>query len=272
MPGAGLRPVSRGASCEPLPAGVTVFMHLPADYDGKVPVKLSFTDASGKEIRGFTLPVVNKKTGKPEQKLHPGMNRFQWDLHYPNAVDVKGIYESPHSQGPKAPVGPEVLPGTYYAVFSYANATQKQSFEVKLDRRLPTTQAELQQRFDLLMRIRDSIGRLDTALNEAIDARSALEKAVAGKKVSDRQAQKALASLNHDIDQLIDLRIQSDEGSLVYAGQLRAWLSWLASEVSASFLPPTPAMASAANTYIAQEHEGVARLHADAKSADQMMH
>ena len=263
---------SRRAEGKSLPAGVTVFMHLPADYDGKVPVKLSFTDASGKEIRGFTLPVVDKKTGKPEQKLHPGMNRFQWDLHYPNAVDVKGIYESPHSQGPKAPVGPEVLPGTYYAVFSYANATQKQSFEVKLDRRLPTTQAELQQRFDLLMRIRDSIGRLDTALNEAIDARSALEKAVAGKKVSDRQAQKALASLNHDIDHLIDLRIQSDEGSLVYAGQLRAWLSWLASEVSASFLPPTPAMVSAASTYITQEHEGVARLHADAKSADQVMH
>ena len=263
---------SRRAEGKSLPAGVTVFMHLPADYDGKVPVKLSFTDASGKEIRGFTLPVVNRKTGKPEQKLHPGMNRFQWDLHYPNAVDVKGIYESPHSQGPKAPVGPEVLPGTYYAVLSYANATQKQSFEVKLDRRLPTTQAELQQRFDLLMRIRDSIGRLDTALNEAIDARSALEKAVAGKKVSDRQAQKALASLNHDIDQLIDLRIQSDEGSLVYAGQLRAWLSWLASEVSASFLPPTPAMVGAANAYIAQEHEGVVRLHADTRRAEQMMH
>jgi photosystem II stability/assembly factor-like uncharacterized protein len=255
-----------------LAPGATVFLHLPADYDGKVPVRLSFTDASGKEIRSFTLPIMNKKTGKPKAKLHPGMNRFLWDLHYPDAVDVKGIYEGEHSQGPKAPVGPEVVPGTYYAVLSYGNATQKQPFVVRLDRHLPTTQAELQQRFDLLMRIRDSIGRLDTALNQAIDARGALAKAVADKKVSDRRARKALASLNHDIDDLIDLRIQSDEGSLVYAGRLRAWLSWLASQVSSSFLPPTPAMLSAADTYIAQEHAGVARLDADSKRADEILH
>ena len=255
-----------------LPAGIPVYFHLPADYDGKVPVKLSFTDASAKEVRTFTLPTLNKKTGKPEQKLHPGMNRFQWDLRYPNAVDVKGIYESPHSQGPRPPVGPEVVPGTYYATLSYANTTQKQSFTVKLDRRYPTTQAELQQRFDLLMQIHDSIGRLDTALNLAIDARSALEKAIADKKVSAGRAQRALTGLNNDIDGLIDLRIQSDEGSLVYAGMLRAWLSWLTDEVSASFYPPTPAMLKAASTYIAQEHEGVVRLRADAKRADEMLH
>ncbi|MGH8199045.1 MAG: VPS10 domain-containing protein [Steroidobacteraceae bacterium] len=255
-----------------LAPAATVYLHLPADYDGKVPVRLSFTDSSGKEIRSFTLPVVNKKTGKPKEKLHPGMNRFLWDLHYPDAVDVKGIYEGEHSQGPKAPVGPEVVPGTYYAVLSYGNAIQKQPFVVRLDRHLPTTQAELQQRFDLLMQIRDSIGRLDTALNQAIDARGALQRAVADKKVSARRARQALASLNHDIDDLIDLRIQSDEGSLVYAGRLRAWLSWLASQVSTSFLPPTPAMLSAANTYIAQEHAGVARLHADAKRAEEILH
>ena len=265
----GARNPNEGKALSP---GATVFLHLPADYAGNVPVKLSFTDAAGKEVRAFTLPIVNKKTGKPKEKLHPGMNRFLWDLHYPNAVDVKGIYESEHSQGPKPPVGPEVVPGTYYAVLSYANTTQKQPFVVTLDRHLPTTQAELQQRFDLLMRIHDSIGRLDTALNQAIDARAALQKAVADKKVSGRRAQEALASLNHDIDDLVDLRIQSDEGSLVYAGRLRAWLSWLATEVSASFLPPTPAMLTAGNTYIGEEHEGVIRLHADARTADALLH
>ena len=259
---------NEGKSLSP---GVTVFLHLPADYDGKVPVRLSFTDASGTEIRTFTLPIVNKKTGKPGQKLHAGMNSFLWDLHYPNAADVKGIYESEHSQGPKAPIGPEVVPGTYYAVLSYANTTQKQPFAVKLDTRLPTTQAELQQRFDLLMQIRDSIGRLDVALNQAIDVRAALEKAIADKKASGSQAKKALARLDHDIDDLVDLRIQSDEGSLVYAGRLRAWLSWLANEVSTSFLPPTPAMRSAANTYVGEEHEGVIRLRADAKRADEIL-
>jgi photosystem II stability/assembly factor-like uncharacterized protein len=253
------------------PSGVTVFFHLPADYDGK-PIKLSFTDASGKEVRTLSLPIANKKTGKPEQKLHPGMNRYLWDLRYPDALDVKGIYESPHSQGPRKPVGPEVVPGTYYATLSYANTTtRKQPFVVKLDPRYPTTQAELQQRFDLLMRIHDSIGRLDTALNQAIDARSALEKAIADRKISDGRAQKALAALNHDIEGLVDLRIQSDEGSLVYAGMLRAWLSWLTDAVSASLLPPTPAMEKTANTYIGQERDGVVRLSADTRRADEVL-
>src|SRR6185312_13033864 len=129
----------------------------------------------------------------------------------------------------------------------------------------------LQQRFDLLMQIHDSIGRLDTALNHAIDARSALQKAIADKKLSGSGAQRALAALNHDIDGLVDLRIQSDEGSLVYAGMLRAWLSWLTDEVSASLLPPTPAMEKTANTYIGQERDGVMRLDADTQRADEVL-
>lgn len=262
---------SRNGGKNRLP-GVTVFFHLPADYDGKVPVKLSFTDAAAKEVRTFSLPILNKKTGKPEQKLHPGMNHYLWNLRYPDAVDVKGIYESPHSQGPRPPVGPEVVPGTYYAALSYAGTTQKQSFTVKLDPRYPTTQAELQQRFDLLLQIHDSIGRLDVALNQAIDARDALQKAIADKKVSGSRAQKALAGLNRDIDGLVDLKIQADEGSLVYAGMLRAWLSWLTDEVSASLLPPTSAMLKTANTYIGQERDGVVRLSADTKRADKVLH
>jgi len=112
---------------------------------------------------------------------------------------------------------------------------------------------------------------LDTALNQAIDARSALEKAIADRKISDGRAQKALADLNHDIEGLVDLRIQSDEGSLVYAGMLRAWLSWLTDAVSASLLPPTPAMEKTANTYIGQERDGVVRLSADTRRADEVL-
>ena len=124
------------------------------------------------------------------------MNRFQWDLRYPNAVDVKGIFNSGFSAA--EPVGPEVVPGTYYVTLTYGGATQKQPFEVKLDPRLQTTQAELQQRFDLLMQVHDALNELDTNLNQAIDARDALQKAVA--KGGRGQAQKALDDLNRDID------------------------------------------------------------------------
>ncbi len=262
-----------------LAAGATVFFHLPADYDGKVPVKLSFTDANGKPITSFTLPVkpekkhvaksvIVEKQAKPE-KLHAGMNRFQWNLRYPDAVEVKGVFHSGFAAA--KPVGPKVVPGTYYAVLSYGKTTRKQPFVVKLDPRLGTSQAELQQQFHLLMQIHDALNGLDTALNQAIAVRSSLERAVAKKKDSAPAARQALAGLDRDIDGLVDLRIQSGEGALVYPPRLRAWLTSIASQVGMALVAPTPAMQQVAASYIAQAHAGVARLESDVASANAVL-
>jgi len=270
-----------GANLAP---GATVFFHLPAGYNGSTPAQLSFSDANGKLIRSFTLHL--KPKGKPKKLSEnptvarkereerataatPGMNRFQWDLTYPDAVDVNGIYNSFFAAA--APVGPEVVPGTYYVTLSYGHATQKQPFVVKLDPNLPTTQAELQQRFDLLMRIHGALNRLDTNLNQAIDARNSLEKAVDKKTVSANAAQPALDQLNRDIDGLVDLKIQSSEGALVYPPRLRAWLSAIAGQVSMAFVPPTPTMVQVADGYINDAVAGVSRLQSDIAAANKVI-
>jgi hypothetical protein len=188
------------------------------------------------------------------------MNRFQWDMRYPEATEVKGIYHSGFSAS--VPIGPEVVPGTYAVTLTYGGTTQKQSFTIKLDPRLTTTQAELQQRFALLMRLHDAVNRLDTNLNQAIDTRDALEKSTANGRASD-----ALAKLNRDIDNLVDLRIQSSEGALVYPGRLRAWLSAITGQVEMALVAPTPAMVQVANGYIRETDAGVARLQADLAAA-----
>ena len=258
-----------------LPAGAAVFFNLPADYAGQ-PVKLSFTDADGKLIRSFMLPQKPNEAGsgprrraaKPE-KLHPGVNRFMWNLRYPNAVDVRGAYHAGRSV--TVPIGPEVVPGTYYAVLTYGGNTQKQPFVVKLDPNLRTTQAGLQQRFDLLMSIQASMNRLDIALNDATDARSRIEKAVADKQVSARRAQKALADLNRDIDAVIDFKIQSSRGFDVFPPRLRSWLSAIYTRVDYAYVQPTPEMTQVANGYIDDEHRGVARLQADVARASAVL-
>ena len=277
----------RGAGGENLAAGVTVFFHLPADYNGSTPATLSFSDATGKLIHSYTLHLKPKEKTKPapppenpalarkqqEEKataMEPGMNHFQWDLTYPDAVEVKGIYNSFFSASP--PVGPEVLPGTYYVTLTYGDKTQKQPFVVKLDPTLQTTQAELQQRFDLLMRIHEAINRLDTNLNQAIDARDSLDKQLANKSASGNQAQSALDQLNHDIDSLVDLKIQSGEGALVYPPRLRAWLSAIAGQVSMAFVQPTPAMVQVADGYINDVGAGVSRLQSDVAAANKVLH
>ena len=196
----------------------------------------------------------------PPEKLHPGMNRFRWNLRYPTAVQVHGAYVSGRSV--MAPIGPKVLPGKYYAVLTYGGTVARQPFTVELDPRLHTTQAGLQQRFDLLMRLQAAMSQLDVALNEATAARSRLEAAVRRKQASP-QAQQALADLNRDIDRVIDFRIQSSRGFDVFPPRLRSWLSAIYSRVDFAFVPPTVEMTQVADEYIADEGRGVARLRAD---------
>jgi photosystem II stability/assembly factor-like uncharacterized protein len=270
----------RGPGGENLAPGVTVFFNLPADYNGSTPVKLSFADASGKLVRSFTLHLKKKTKPAPPSEnptlarqeamdkaaaVQAGMNHFQWDLTYPDAVDVKGIYNSFFAAA--APVGPEVLPGTYSATLTYGHVEQKQQFEVKLDPGVETTQADLQRRFALLMRIQGALNQLDGNLNQAIDAREALQKDGA----SGQDAQAAVNQLNHDIDSLVDLKIQSGEGALVYPGRLRAWLTSIAGQVRMAFVSPTPAMVQVADGYISDAATGASRLQSDVAAANKVL-
>ncbi|HEU4990066.1 MAG TPA: glycosyl hydrolase [Gemmatimonadaceae bacterium] len=265
-----------GAGGANLAPGVTVFFHLPADYDGSTPATLSFTTTSGTVIRSFALhPKAGAHAGAPSRSpsaaradaearltaVAPGMNRFQWDLRYPTAVDVKGIFNSGFSAG--VPVGPEVVPGTYDVTLTYGGTTQKRAFVVKLDPRLQTTQAQLEQRFALLMRLHGAVGQLDSTLNSAIDARDSLQSAAANGKTLDGRTQAALDKLNRDIDDLVDLKIQSGEGALVYPGRLRSWLSAIAGQVEMAYVAPTRSMTQVANGYIKDAGAGVGRLKAD---------
>jgi photosystem II stability/assembly factor-like uncharacterized protein len=260
---------------ENLPTGAAVFFHLPADYAGQ-PVKLSFTEADGKLIRSFALSqkanragaAFGRPVGEPG-KLHPGMNRFLWDFRYPTAVEVKGAYHADRSVMP--PVGPEVVPGMYYAVLTYRDNTQKQPFLIKLDPRLSTTQAELQQRFDLLMNIQAAMNRLDIALNHATAARKNLKKAMADRRVFPRQARGAVADLGRDIDAMIDFRIQSSRGFDVFPPRVREWLTAIYSRVDYGYVRPTVEMTQVANGYIDDANKGVAHLQSDVARANALL-
>ncbi|MDE3154573.1 MAG: glycosyl hydrolase [Acidobacteriota bacterium] len=256
-----------GAQGQPLAQGVTVFFHLPANYDGHTPVKLTFTTTSGEPINSYTLPLAPQRLRDGRMgkvvALHPGVNRFQWDMRYPTAVDVKGMFRYAQQEGPL--VGPEVVPGTYDVKLTYGSVSQEQPFVVKLDPNLHATQAQLQERFDLLKRIQAAGNDLDVNLNRAIDARSALEKSSAA------GAKAEVARLSHDIDGLVDLKIQSYEGSLVYPDMLRSWLFRILLRVGMQLAAPTSGMVGVANDYIQQAHEGVTRLQADVTAANKLL-
>jgi hypothetical protein len=147
------------------PDGAIIYYHIKPAARG--PVTLEILDAAGKLVRKFssadpvdTLPrdlAVPTYWMRPPTHLSaaPGSHRFVWDLHYPPPAGVTLSYPISAIFGdtPKEPVGPPALPGTYTARLTVNGKTQSQSFVVKMDPRVKMTPAEIQQQFDLSMRM-----------------------------------------------------------------------------------------------------------------------
>ncbi len=232
------------------PFGATVFFEVPSDYDGRTPVTLSFADSTGKTIRTFTLHLKASPSGKngiPEEEktpierkadaekkltaITPGMNHFQWDLRYPEAVDVKG-FEPPIAAGGLTDEvdGPVVVPGTYHVTLDYGGQASSESFDVALDPRIHATPADLAIRFALDLEIHTALDTLDRAINRAIDVRDSLSGA--GRNTT---------ALDSTIGGLVQLDLHSSEGSLLHETKLRSHLAYLAADLELAYAAPSAA-------------------------------
>ncbi|HEX5438418.1 MAG TPA: glycosyl hydrolase [Gemmatimonadaceae bacterium] len=100
------------------------------------------------------------RSAEPRVPNKAGLNTFAWNLRYPDASSFRGlIFWAGGTQGPLAP------PGTYavrMAVDGKPVATQH--FVLKKDPRAPGTNADLQQQFAFLIKIRDRL----TQANDAV--------------------------------------------------------------------------------------------------------
>ncbi|HUX72649.1 MAG TPA: hypothetical protein VMV25_01990 [Steroidobacteraceae bacterium] len=247
------------------PFGATVFFRLPASYDGKVPVSLSFLDAHGQLLRRFALHLKVKKPKvsaairdnlmPSEAKrvalekltaISPGMNRLQWDLRYADATDVIGFEPPEETDGLVADVrGPLVNPGRYTAVLDFNSRKIRQSFDVALDPRLAATATTLQQRLALELRIHGAVDKLDRNINQAIDVRHELMQAVARRRLAESKAQAALTALHDAIDRVVQLDVRSSEGDVMHEMRLRSFLAYLQADVGLAYVPPNAAQVAA---------------------------
>ena len=219
---------SAGSGKNP-PFGATVFFHVPESYDGKTPVRLSFADASGKLVRSFELH--RGERGKKETAIEPGMNRFQWDLRYAPATEVKGYYVPVAAGGLDDTVdGPTVVPGTYTVTLDYGATHSSASFDVKLDPRIRIAQDALADRLALEQQIHATLDGLDRAINHAIDMR---ERLTAGHHAS--------IALTKAIDASVQLDSHSSEGLLLHEAKLRDHLAYLQTELESAYAKPTAA-------------------------------
>ena len=132
--------------------GARVFYYLASEPEGEV--KLEFLDSGDNVIQTFSSEEGTAITAKA------GTNRFVWDLRYPGADLVPDASFFDGNKGPRA------VPGTYKVRITTGQWTQTESFEVKKDPRLRTTQEDFQKQFDLAIEIRDKLTELNNAIRK----------------------------------------------------------------------------------------------------------
>ncbi len=229
------------------PDGAMVSYYLRQKPEGEV--TLSFLDAQGQLIKRFSSVAVNNQPSaavskEPRVPTEVGMNRFVWNLRYPDARGVPGDATTERSlTGPLAP------PGTYQVQLCVGGQTYTASFELRQDPRVAATPADFEAQFNLLIRIRDKLSDTHDAINRLRSVRQQVQEWVRrAEGMSDslsaaeavQNAAKGLTEKLTAIEQeLIQSRARVQQDQLNFPTRLNAKLAALTSVVASADGAPT---------------------------------
>jgi hypothetical protein len=243
------------------PNGVVVYYAIKARPS--TDVVLEFLDAGGKSIRKFTAsakpsPSPGQGEASPEQPAAAGedgppglgaparvatdvgLNRFIWDMRYPDAVRFPGmILWSGETRGPRS------VPGSYQVRLTIDGATMVENFEVKPDPRLSVTSADYAKQLELGLKIRDKLTEAHNAIIQIRDVRKQVDDLL--KRVKDQPNFKlisdAATALNKSLaeieETLYQTKNQSSQDPLNFPIRLNNKLAALGGVVTRGDAAPT---------------------------------
>jgi hypothetical protein len=170
------------------PDGAIINYYLKAP--SRTPIALEIYDAAGKLVRRYAsddkpLEMDPIKMRFPRYWVRPpqvlkneaGMQRFTWDLMYPNPpadeydLPISAIYKDT----PLVPQGPAVLPGKYTVKLIANGKTLTQTLTVRMDPRVTTSAAGLNQQFALSMKAYNGMAESRKIIGEVTGLREGLE-------------------------------------------------------------------------------------------------
>ncbi|MBM4421329.1 MAG: glycosyl hydrolase, partial [Chloroflexi bacterium] len=251
------------------PNGVLVHYWLQRKPKGQA--TLSFLDARGRLIRSFTSARPDEKARTdpprtpepPGQKpskgtaqppapkgprvpVEPGLNRFPWNMRYPDAAKVEG--EGTWEAFEAALVGPQVSPGNYQVRLEVDGERIMAPFEVRKDPGVSATQADLDEQLRLRLRIRDKLTETHQAINALRRLRAQIDGWVDRAEEHGRRSRvaRAATSLKTKLGaiegELIQTKARSNREAQSYPAKLNAKLVALEDAVGGSDFEPTQGM------------------------------
>ena len=230
------------------PSGSVIYYYFKEKPEQEV--ILEFLDAQGNLIQKFSSRGEEKEEPSRERRFpmdrgqqvteEKGMNRFIWNMCYPDAEQVSGAILWAGTLS-----GPVVVPGTYQVRLTVGEKSMIQSWQWKKDPRLETTQEEFQEQFDFLIEIRDkatqvnqAISRLRSIKKQVDDLQAKLKRQEKGKDII-AEGKKLKEKLKEIEDVLIQSKSKSSQDPLNYPIKLDNKIATLASVVARSDTRPT---------------------------------
>ncbi|WP_445665562.1 WD40/YVTN/BNR-like repeat-containing protein [Fodinibius sp. AD559] len=185
------------------------------------------------------------KTFKQEQHenvtANTGLNRFVWDMKYP-APDVvdDAVMSLSYTGGPKAPTG------TYSVRLTVDGDTYEKPFSIEKDRRWDDiTDSDLQAQFDLAIKVRDELTKVNSVIRGIRSARKQLKNTanLIAEAEYEINSQSSVDSLIKDLteleEELIQTKNESSQDPINYPPQLDNQLAYLYTVVNGQDARPT---------------------------------
>ncbi len=212
---------------------------------------LDFLDAEGNVTRTFTgtsddepeepAPTsgsFDSDTLERKPSTKAGSHSFRWDLRYAGYTDFEGrIFWAASNRGPMA------VPGRYQVRLTAGNVSRSQEFEVQLDPRLrgTVTVAQLQERFDLALQIRDRVSAANQAVIQIRDIKAAVDDRL--QQTDDRGIERQGATVKEKLSaveqEIYQVKNQSNQDPLNFPIKLNNKLAALMGTVESAEAAPT---------------------------------
>jgi hypothetical protein len=148
------------------PDGAMIDYLLAANASG--PVTLEIKNAKGELIRRYSSDDKPPEIDRTKLKIpnywirssqslsaKAGMHRFLWDMHFTPIPDADSEFpmSAEYHDTPPRPTSPWVMPGEYTLILTVDGKSVTQPLTVKMDPRVKTSLADLEEQFELSQRL-----------------------------------------------------------------------------------------------------------------------